>query len=267
MKKTIANGIGLGLALTGLIALPASATDGPRPAGSKGGIAALVGPVEPVPAEAPHRGTPDPKVKRAQQIMAKFGIPGGPVDGYSGAQTVQGLCAFRRMTGQTPTRGGLDHQIYLKLVEFDAKYSSIGQFPASSFQGKVTYVHVQMTCQTAFYVKDKTYQRVLRVSTGMRGHDTPSGYYNLGSTLKGWWRSTLYPESCRKQTTGEFAYLRNFGNMYNSRQVIGAIYLHGSTSVPTYPASHGCIRVSVTDADWMYHKVANMPIFITGKYV
>lgn len=124
-----------------------------------------------------------------------------------------------------------------------------------------------MTCQTAFYVKDKTYQRVLRVSTGMRGHDTPSGYYNLGSTLKGWWCSTLYPESCRKQTTGEFAYLRNFGNMYNSRQVIGAIYLHGSTSVPTYPASHGCIRVSVTDADWMYHKVANMPIFITGKYV
>jgi len=55
--------------------------------------------------------------------------------------------------------------------------------------------------------------------------------------------------------------------MYNPRrQVVGAIFVHGSTSVPTYPASHGCIRVTVNDSDWLYHNVDRMPIFITGKY-
>lgn len=54
--------------------------------------------------------------------------------------------------------------------------------------------------------------------------------------------------------------------MYNPRQVIGDIFLHGSTSVPTYPASHGCIRVRVSDSDWLYHNVDRMPFFITGNY-
>ncbi|CCH75408.1 exported hypothetical protein [Nostocoides australiense Ben110] len=226
---------------------------------------AAVGPTVPVPQEA-RRGESDPVVKRAQQIMAKFGIPAGPADGITGQQTRQGLCAFRRISGLPVNRYSLNTETYRKLVEYDNKYSRLNQIGVSSFQGKSTFVHVQQACQTMFYVKDKKVQRVLPVSTGVRGHETPFGYYTLANTTRGWYCSTLYPESCRKQTTGEFAYISNFGNMYNPRQVVGAIFVHGSTSVPTYPASHGCIRVTVNDSDWLYHNVDRMPIFITGKY-
>jgi lipoprotein-anchoring transpeptidase ErfK/SrfK len=29
----------------------------------------------------------------------------------------------------------------------------------------------------------------------------------------------------------------------------------GRGSVPAYPASHGCVRVSLGDADWLYARV------------
>jgi N-acetylmuramoyl-L-alanine amidase len=28
--------------------------------------------------------------------------------------------------------------------------------------------------------------------------------------------------------------------------------IHGSASVPAYPASHGCVRMSNSDADWLF---------------
>ncbi len=208
----------------------------------------------------------DAKVKEAQTILARWGVPVGPADGLSGPMTVRGLCAFRRMASMPTTRGGLDSATYAKIKEYGAKYRSITDIPASSFQGSTTYLHVSQTCQTMFYAKGRRWQRVLAVSTGVPGHSTPGGYYTVSNTTKGWWCSTLYPESCRTQTTGEFAYVSNYGNMYNPRQVVGAIYVHGSTSVPTYPASHGCIRVTVNDSDWLYHNVDSMRIFITGAY-
>lgn len=247
-------------AATVLVAGPAMADDSSRP-----GLAGAVGPVTPVAPEA-KRGAPDPKVKRAQEIMAKFGIPAGAADGVSGAQTVQGLCSFRRIAGLSIHRGSLDNGTYSKLLEYDSKYSTLSQLPGGTKDGKATYVHVHQRCQTMFYVVNKKWTKVLPVSTGVKGHLTPSGSYTLANTTKGWWCSTLYPESCRKQTTGEFVNVSNFGNMYNPRQVIGDIFVHGSTSVPTSPASHGCIRVTVNDSDWLYHNVNRLPIFISGSY-
>jgi lipoprotein-anchoring transpeptidase ErfK/SrfK len=32
----------------------------------------------------------------------------------------------------------------------------------------------------------------------------------------------------------------------------GNFAIHGYYSVPTYPASHGCVRVPIWEADWLY---------------
>ena len=34
--------------------------------------------------------------------------------------------------------------------------------------------------------------------------------------------------------------------------VVGGVAVHGSPSVPNYPASHGCVRVSVPAMDWIW---------------
>lgn len=265
MSTSVATLITMAAATVALAAAgPAWAQEGsPTPGGKT--LTALVGPVTPV-VEAPRRAAVNETLRRAQQIMAKFTLPVGPADGMDGPQTRQGLCSFRRLAGLSITRYSLDTATYRKLVEFDAKYARLDDIPGGTFNGTRTYVHVHQKCQTMFYVEDGSWAKVLRVSTGTDGHKTPGGKYTLGNTNRGWYCSTLYPESCRKQTTGRFVSVSNFGNMYNPRQVVGAIFVHGSTSVPTTPASHGCIRVTVSDSDWMYDHIDRMPIFVTGSY-
>ncbi len=234
-------------------------------------LPALVGPENPPPPAGFDMRTdpkPDPKVKRAQTILTGFGIPVGDVDGHFGPETARGLCAFRRIAGIGTTRDALDQKTLDTLKAYDAKYRTLRDIPAKDYLGKSTYLVAHQTCQVVFYVEGNHYRRVFASSTGMSGHRTPNGSFGLGSTLKGWYCSTLYPEGCYHHTEGWFASISSYGNMYNPRQVNGDIFLHGSMSVPPYPASHGCIRVQVKDADWMYKYVGvgvRTPVFVTGS--
>jgi hypothetical protein len=54
--------------------------------------------------------------------------------------------------------------------------------------------------------------------------DTPCGHLEVYSRLSGWHTSPL-------------------GEMHNPLYIVGGIAIHGSDSVPPYPASHGYIRV------------------------
>lgn len=81
-----------------------------------------------------------------------------------------------------------------------------------------------------------------RVSTGRRGHTTPSGEFKAG------------PEKSRMR------YSRKYDNspMPWSVQVYGGVFMHGYRSVPKYPASHGCIRLPLwgdNPAKWLWHWV------------
>jgi lipoprotein-anchoring transpeptidase ErfK/SrfK len=204
-----------------------------------------------------HAATYSSTVYHSQQIMKKFALPAGPVDGYFGAQTARGLCAFRHMAGQPVNRNNVDTTLYNLLKSYDAKYTSLQKIPARTLDGKTTYLLAHKHCQVMFYVENGFYKRVMPISTAKSGYNTPNGAYWLQGTQRGWSCSTLYPESCTYQSTGRFAYLSNYGNMYNKRTFSGAYKVHGSTSVPTYPASAGCIRVTVGDSDWMYDYVGN----------
>lgn len=68
------------------------------------------------------------------------------------------------------------------------------------------------------------------VSTGRRGYATPRGEFRSG------------PEYSRHRVS------RRYDNapMPYSVQVEGGVFIHGSRSVPRYPASHGCIRVPLS---------------------
>lgn len=218
-------------------------------------------------------------VQQAQRIMKKFDIPAGPVDGVDGAQTARGLCAYRAMAGLTVSRAKLDTKTLNSLKTADTQYGSLSALPAKKLNGKTTYLLVQKTCQVMIYVENGRYVRIMPASTGMaakecgngkRSCETPSVSTYLGYTDRGWHCSSLYPETCTTHSQGRFNNISNHGNMYNRRQVTGAVYVHGSTNVPTYPGSHGCIRVSVADADWMYDNVGNGSkpyISITGRYI
>ena len=54
----------------------------------------------------------------------------------------------------------------------------------------------------------------------------------------------------------------DLGEIYRPKYFKGGIAVHGSSSIPNYPASHGCVRVSVPAMDFIWEQNL-MPMRIT----
>lgn len=73
---------------------------------------------------------------------------------------------------------------------------------------------------------------------------TPRGRYRIYSRVSGWRTAAL-------------------GRLYNPLYFKGGFAVHGAGSVPRYPASHGCVRVSIANARWLPSAIPNgTPIWI-----
>lgn len=71
------------------------------------------------------------------------------------------------------------------------------------------------------------------ISTGRPGHNTPNGKFTAGPVKDRIHYSHLYDEA----------------PMPYSVQVDGNVFIHGYSSVPRYPASHGCVRMPLGRAN------------------
>jgi len=87
-----------------------------------------------------------------------------------------------------------------------------------------------------------------RVSTGRRGRETPSGYYRA-----------------RSKSLMHYSRLYHNAPMPYSVQIAGNYFIHGFSSVPNFPASHGCIRLPVDNARELYNWIDHgTPVAIVG---
>ncbi|NNC91772.1 MAG: murein L,D-transpeptidase [Acidimicrobiia bacterium] len=76
---------------------------------------------------------------------------------------------------------------------------------------------------------------------------TPEGDFSFYREEDGWYRSYL-------------------GGLYEPFFFRGGYAIHGSNSVPAYPASHGCIRTQIADQDWLKPQLElGMPVFVYGQ--
>jgi hypothetical protein len=51
--------------------------------------------------------------------------------------------------------------------------------------------------------------------------------------------------------------------LFRTMTIHGNVAIHGYPSVPTYPASHGCIRIPVWLADWLYQQTpVGEPVYV-----
>lgn len=89
-------------------------------------------------------------------------------------------------------------------------------------------VEINLTSQTLRAYEGNRLVMKTRISSGRNGA-TPTGSFRAG------WKHADHYSS-----------LYNNAPMPWSVQVSGNIFVHGFTSVPNYPASHGCIRVPIT---------------------
>jgi lipoprotein-anchoring transpeptidase ErfK/SrfK len=76
--------------------------------------------------------------------------------------------------------------------------------------------------------------KILPVSTGNEERYFDQGKWQIAHTPRGAFRITRQVKGVRHASLGDLYYPNYF---------YGGVAIHGSLSVPTTPASHGCVRI------------------------
>jgi hypothetical protein len=194
---------------------------------------------EPEPEPEPEP-TPAPvDLVAVQQQLRDLGYLLGAADGVKGQQTTAAVMAFQRVNGLSVD--GIVGPQTLGALRAPAAPQLRG--------GPATRVEVDLTRQLAHVVRDGTRVVTLHVSSG-NGSPYPSA---TGGTAYG---NTPIGEF-RVERTIVGTRVSRLGTLYDPLYFHGGYAIHGSASVPSSPASHGCVRVTMADARWL---IANVPI-------
>ncbi|MBN1321487.1 MAG: L,D-transpeptidase family protein, partial [Thermoleophilia bacterium] len=151
----------------------------------------------------------------------------GPIDGIYDRETYNAVIAFQKYQGLTRD-GRVTADDWASLVT--------AKTPAAQATGTGSWVEVDKARQVLLYIEGGVVLKTLPVSTGTWsvGAPTPSGDFTVYMRWSGWRWGVYSP--C----------------FFTSYPGVGEIAIHGYDNVPTYPASHGCVRVCVWDMTELY---------------
>jgi N-acetylmuramoyl-L-alanine amidase len=167
---------------------------------------------------------PDVIALRTRLAQLRVHVP-GPSPTY-GPELVDSVVAFQKARGLQRT-GAVDAATWRALSQ--------DVVPRPRYREHGTHIEVSKSRQILLVVRDGGTQWYLPVSSGAGGI-TPAGSYRI--LWKALSTSTwLGPAILYRTMTFHTHYA-----------------IHGFPSVPTYPASHGCVRIPIWIADWLYRQ-------------
>ncbi|MGD9704043.1 MAG: L,D-transpeptidase family protein [Acidimicrobiia bacterium] len=187
------------------------------------------------------RGTSPGTVAVAQRRLLDLGFWNSGADGGYGLSTAQAVMAFQKWAG-LPATSVLDEATAGVLNTAACR-------PTSTAAGDV--FEVDKARQLGFFVRGGAVLWVLNVSTGNgRDYDEENqrfpGQREIGVAVTPTGSFNIY------RVSDQVRYEGTLGSMYRPRFVVGGVAVHGSPSIPNYPASHGCIRVSNPAMDMIW---------------
>ena len=203
---------------------------------------------KPAPPPGLGQGARGPEVQALEEKLAALHYDVGKVDGVFDANTYHAVMAFQKVQGLRRT--GRATPDVLSSVQTAGPPGAL--LPA----GGANRVEVDLKRQVLFVYKGGGLYRILSISSGngkrycVDGQCatavTPGGSFRVTRRISGWRTSRL-------------------GRLYNPLYFNGGIAIHGSTSVPAYPASHGCVRITMSAASWFPGAVPNgTPVYVVG---
>lgn len=201
---------------------------------------------EPPPPPTWREGDEGPVVLHVQQRLTDLGYRPGAIDGHYGPATASAVMAYQKHEGLG--RDGVVGPEVLGVIDT----APTGAGPTGG-----PGLEVDLDRQIMFVVAlDGTYT-VLNVSTGSNeSYRHPGGYTAVAVTPTGTY-------AVGKKIDGEEH--APLGTLYRPMYFRGGYAVHGSRSVPGYPASHGCVRVSYVDEDWLFPMIEpGTPVRIIG---
>ena len=181
----------------------------------------------PAPSPAPNAilkvGDSGPQVKAVQERLLGLGYWLADVDGVYDSNTAHAVTALQKAAGLSRdgvvgprTRAVLDR----------------GYRP-SARSGNGTVVEVDLARQILMVVVDGRVETIYDTATGKIVGTTPSGTYKVTRQIDGFRYAPL-------------------GTLYRPKYFYGGVAIHGYTSVPPYPASHGCVRLTYPAMDHIW---------------
>ncbi|GAA4352826.1 L,D-transpeptidase family protein [Angustibacter luteus] len=174
-----------------------------------------------------------PFVLAAQKKLAALGYWLGTADGEYGSNTSQAVMALQKAAGL-----GRDGVLGPKTK----KALDSGVRPhARTTSGSA--IEVDKARQLVLVVSGGQLKYVLNTSTGSGQNYTSDGHTYVAVTPEGRF-------SVQRQIDG--LRVSRLGELWRPKYFTGGYALHGSPSIPGYPASHGCVRLSNSAIDFLW---------------
>lgn len=187
-----------------------------------------------------------------QARLLQLGFWNSGADGEYGFSTKQAVMAFQKYIG-LPADGLVDQITADYLTNFAEK----GHGAADTG----TLVEVDKAKQLLFIVQDGKTVWTFNTSTGS---GIPYEVVNKNDPTKIETGDAVTPEGLFRTTRerSEGWWEGDLGKIYKPKYFRGGVAVHGMTSVPNRPVSHGCVRVSVQAMDFIWEQNL-MPLRIT----
>jgi hypothetical protein len=163
-------------------------------------------------------------VLRMQRRLHGLGYDVGPMDGRFGPRTFHGVVAFQKNMG-LPRDGVVGATTWARI---DRPAITTPRYDHTGLA-----VEINVTRQVLYLTRDGKVWRIFDASSGKASTPTPLGNFTDLRHLDGWRQSSL-------------------GLLWRPHYFHRGYAVHGSTSVPNYPASHGCVRVTVDAMNWLW---------------
>lgn len=145
----------------------------------------------------------------------------GTKDGEYDARTADAVVAFHKVQGMTRVFS-VSPATWRALAD--------PRTPRPRVDGKGFHFEVDQTRQVLYTVEDGRITNVLHVSTGKPSTPTRDGSFRVARKIAGFSPNHLY-----------------YPSYFDGNRA-----LHGWTEVPTYAASHGCVRIPYWNAVWVF---------------
>lgn len=228
-------------AVTNAVPVPVAPAGGPASTGTS-----PAPPVGPVPPQGLGEGDRGPQVEQLERRLDALRYDVGPPNDVFDATTRHAVVAFQKVEG-LPVTGRATQDVVDRLA--------VARPPSPLVPGGgVTRVEVDLVRQVLLLFEGDALFRVLPVSTGSgkrfceggrcRRAVTPPGKFVVYKRISGWRKSDL-------------------GRLYNPVYFNEGIAIHGFPSVPPRPASHGCVRIPMSAAEWFPQRVPDgTPVYV-----
>ena len=157
-------------------------------------------------------------VTRLQKRLAALHYDVGTVDGVFGSDTLHAVYAFQKVQ-RLKIDGIVGAAVWRKLAA--------PHVPKPTHKRSAAAIEVNLSLRVVFQTKDRKITKILDASPGKPSTPTVTGNFTIIRRIDGWRKSRL-------------------GLLWRPNYFHGGYALHGEGSVPTYAASHGCVRLTVS---------------------